>query len=169
MTATTSQLGEGLFACLREVTALLGAARAAADDERDALVASDVKTLVRCCKAQDEALRRIAQADQRAAELAAMIADNTGLNPEDLGAFAIAEAVGAPYDSLIREEMGRISRLAEQLKAAHEVNKKLLTNGLEIVASCLRTLACETSPPSYSSDAAFQGPQPRIISLDSKA
>jgi hypothetical protein len=167
--ASVSELGEGLLGCLREVSGLLVAAHAAADEERTALVDNDTESLLRSCRAQDEALRRITEADQRAAELATRIAEGSNMDPDAAGPSAIAEAAGPPFDRLIPEEMGRIARRAEQLKSAHEVNKKLLNNGLEIVASCLRMLANDAPAPAYSGDAALLGSQPQIISLDSKA
>jgi hypothetical protein len=167
--ASLSELGEALLGCMREVSGLLSSAQTAAEDERNALVNNDTEALVRSCKAQDETLRRITEVDQRAAELATRIAEASNMDPDSTGAEAIADAAGPPFDRLIPEEIDRISRRAEGLKSAHEVNKKLLENGLEIVASCLRALACETSPPGYTGDAAFLGSQPQIISLDSKA
>lgn len=167
--ASVSELGEALLGCLREVSGLLTAAQAAAEEERAALVNNDTEALLRSCKAQEEALRRISEADQRAADIATKIAEGTSLDPDATSPVAIAEAAGPPFDRLIPEEMGRVARRAEQLKAAHEVNKKLLNNGLEIVASCLRILANDAPAPAYSGDAALLGSQPQIISLDSKA
>lgn len=167
--AELSETGEGLLTCLREVSGLLRAAHAAAQEEQQALVANDADRLARSCRTQDEILRRIAEVDQRAAELATRMAEALNMDFESVQANEIARGAGPPLDSLIPSEIESIANLAVQVKESHEVIARLLGNGLEVVSSCLRSLACESSPPSYSESAAYMKSQPQIISVDNKA
>jgi len=163
------QLGEVLLGCLDEVAALLRHAHSVAVEEQNALVANDAEALVRTCKAQEEVLYRISEADQRAADAATQLAELAGMDPENAEAAAIAEAAGAPYNDLIGEQMALIPVLADKVRQANEINHRLLENGLDIVACCLRTLANDPGPNAYSQKAELSGPQAYVLSLDRRA
>lgn len=166
---TQSQLGEDLLSALSEISALLEKGRQIALDEQEALVANDAELLVKACKAQEDILRRIGEADQRAAESAGRLAESAGLDPNTADAASVAEASGLMYADQIRREIAHISKLAAILREEHETNRLLLQNGLDIVACCLRTLACDQGPNSYSNDAALNGCEPMVLSLDIRA
>ncbi|MHB9035447.1 MAG: flagellar export chaperone FlgN [Armatimonadota bacterium] len=163
---TTIQLSEALVGCLKDVSSLLAHSHSIALKQRDALVANDAEGIVVTSGAQDEILRRISEADQRAAAVAAELAQSAGLDPESADANALADAAGFPYSQLIRSEMERISTLAETVHKANEINKHLLNNGLEIIACCLRTVAHDPGPSSYSKDAHVASSQAHVLSLD---
>jgi len=164
-----AELGKVLLECLQDIAALLEQGRSAAINEQSALVANDAAALVRTCKAQEEILRRIAERDQVAADAASGLSELAGLDPETADGESVAASAGPLYAELIADEMERIGKLARVLQQEHEINRKLLENGLEIVACCLRTLASDPGPSSYSKDAGVAEIQPFVLSLDRRA
>jgi flagellar biosynthesis/type III secretory pathway chaperone len=164
--SSPGQLGEALIGCLKDVSSLLAHAHSIALKQRDSLVANDAEGIVVTCGAQDEILRRIGEADQRAAAVATELAQAAGLDPESINSNALAEAAGFPCSQLIRGEMDRITSLAETVQKANEINAHLLNNGLEIIACCLRTVAHDPGPSSYSKDAHIASSQAHVLSLD---
>jgi len=176
---TRHELGSALLDSLREVSALLERAHAAAVEQQAALVKNDAATLVRVCRSQEELLRRIAESDRRAAEAATELAQAAGLDPEAVDTSTIGEALRAvspegtdnssEIAALVAAELSVISGLAEKVREANEVNQKLLSNGLDIIACCLRTLASDQGQSSYSSAAELHDSGPCVLSVDRKA
>lgn len=162
------ELGSALLDCLREVSELLEYAHRTAMLQQDALTRSDAEAIAICCISQDDILRRIGQTDQRAAALAARIAEEAGLDPESANTEDIARAAGDPYAGMIVYELTRIPDIAQRVRDANEVNSQLLKNGLDIITSCLRMAACESEPTTYSKDACMAGSRGTILSLDSR-
>ncbi|MCE5323117.1 flagellar export chaperone FlgN [bacterium] len=160
------ELGEALAGCLKEVSSLLGHANMIALKQRDALTANNAEDIVLTCTANEEILRRISEADRRAAAVAAELAVSAGLDPDNSDQKSLAMAAGITYCTAIEAEMQSISALAGKLRRANEVNNKLLRNGMEIITECLRTIADDRGPAPYSKDAHFQPCQPLTLSLD---
>lgn len=163
------ELGNALVECLADVTSLLQHAHKVALEEQDALVRDDAEAIALSCVAQEEVLRRIDEADQRAASVAEQLVELSGLDPENADDTAIAQAAGSAYADLISDELVRVSQAAERVRDANEVNAKLLENGLDIIVTCLRTVASETQPITYSEDAGYSQRAGSVLSLDSKA
>lgn len=161
-------LADTLLECLSDVAALLDKARAITLKQREALVDNDAEAITATTRAHEEILRRVGEADYRAASAASEIAAQAGLGT-DADTDAIAGSLGFPYADLIRREMDRISVLSSKLREEHEINHKLLRNGLDIIACCLRSIACEQKPNSYSSSAGMRECQASVLSLDLKA
>ena len=65
--------------------------------------------------------------------------------------------------------MSKIVDLAEQVRAENQVCGTLLGNGLDIIACCLRTLACDPGPNSYGPDASIPESKSVVLSLDLRA
>lgn len=166
---TRRELAEKLTDCLRGVSKLLHSAHRAALMEQEALVKNDMLTLAQCCKAQEEILRRIGESDQVASQIAAQLARIAGLDPETVDAVVAARAAGEPYGDAIIAEVREISDRARQVREESEINRKLVDNGLDVVTSCLRTLAAEPAPNAYSNDAAMAGSSSGVLALDRKA
>lgn len=166
---TREELGAALHGCLSEVHSLLDGALKAAMEQRDALLNNDVEALVRTCRVQEEMLRRIAECDQRAADAATELAGFAGLDTDSIDTTSIGRAAGEQHEALIQSDLQGISETAERLREANEINKHLLSNGLDIVANCLRLLAKDNGPSSYSSGAEITETKPCILSLDTKA
>ena len=164
-----TELGEALLESLEDISALLEQARSIAIEEQDALVKNDAEVLVKTCRAQEEILRRISEADQRAADAGAQLTALAGLDPQAADAGSVAQAAGMPHRDLIEDEIRCIGDLATEVRNQHEINAKLLENGLDIVACCLRTLASDTGPSAYSKDAALSEARPCVLSLDRRA
>ncbi|MCX8052614.1 MAG: flagellar protein FlgN [Armatimonadetes bacterium] len=163
------QLSETLLDCLNDIASLLKQAHLAAVQEEKALVANDPEALVRTCTAQEEILRRIVDRDQTAAETVEQLSELAGIGSEDAKTASLASLAGPIYADLITDELVKIGQLARELQDQHEINRRLLENGLEIVACCLRTLASDPGPNSYSKDGATCQAQPFVISLDRRA
>ena len=166
--ASRKELGNALVECLVDVTSLLEHAHKVALEEQDALVANDAEAIASSCAAQEEVLQRIGQADQRAASVAEQLVDLAGLDPENADDTTIAQAAGPAYAGLISLELVRVSQTSERVRDANEINAKLLENGLDIIATCLRTVANETQPITYSEDAGYSQRLGSVLSLDSK-
>lgn len=164
-----SDTGSGLLECLREITALLESAYKIGLKEQDALVKNNAEELTLSCKAQEEILRRICEVDQRATSVTSRLAEETGIDLEGADSEQVAEAAGFPYSTLIRQETKQISKVAEKVKDVNELNAQLLRNGLDIIACCLRTLATDTGPGLYASNAGMRESQPYILSLNRQA
>ncbi len=93
------ELSGALLECLRDVSSLARTRpRDRGLDSRTRCHASDAEEIAATCLSQEEVLRKIAQADERAAAVAAGIAEQNGLDVETADAAAIAQAAGAPYD-----------------------------------------------------------------------
>lgn len=165
---THDELGEGLINCLKDISSLLERAYKIAMQERDALVKNDPKAVTRCCGAQDEIMRRISEADQRTAGLAAELAQKCGTDASAMTAAGVTELAGHPYNKLIKSELATIANASKKVATVNEINRKLLENGLSIVACCLRTLACNNKPSSYSKEAALSAAGAATLSLDRK-
>jgi flagellar biosynthesis/type III secretory pathway chaperone len=164
-----AELGRALLEYLQDIAALLEQGRSAAVEEQKALVANDAEALVQACKAQEEILRRIADRDQLAADAASELCGLAGLDPDAADPVSVASAATPPYGERIADEMDRIGALADALQKEHETNRTLLENGIEIVACCLRTLASDPGPSSYSKDGGTAEAQPFVLSLDKRA
>ena len=164
-----TDLGKLLHECLQDIASLLEQGRVAAVEQQRALVANDAEALARTCTAQEEIVRRIADCDQAAADAAAQLSELAGLDPETVDADSVAEAAGPQHAGAITSEIERIGALARALQNEHEINRHLLENGLEIIACCLRTLAADSGPNSYSQDAEILEIHPFVLSLDRKA
>lgn len=162
------ELGKALVECLEDVSVLLEHAYAVAKKQQEALVSSDAEAIALTTKAQEEVLRRISEADQRAAAVATQLAELAGLDPETAEPEAVTEAAGFPHSSLARRELARIPQLAERVRRANDVNHTLLENGLEVIACCLRTVASDPGASAYASDATLAGPPVSVLSLDQK-
>lgn len=166
---TREELGNALLDCLRDVSALLDHAHAVAVEEREALVRNDAEAIASSCVAQEEVMRRIAEADQRAAAVAERLAEDAGLDPDTADHDAIADAAGPTLASRIRQELFGISLAAEEISRVNEANSRLLSNGLEIIATCLRTVAPDESPVVYANDAQLQQRGGTTLGLDMAA
>jgi hypothetical protein len=166
---TRNDAGQALFDCLTEISALLDSARRIAANETDALVRNDAEALTLSCKAQEEILRRICEADRRASAVTEQLAEMADVDFDNADSDAIARAAGYPYSELIINETKRISLLAEAVQEANIVNRQLLQNGLEIIACCIRSLATEPAVSLYSRSAGMQESRPYILSVDRKA
>lgn len=159
---------DALLECLSDVAVLLEKANAVTLKQREALVENNAEAITATTKAHEDILRRIGEADYRAASAASEIAAESGLG-DDADIDAIAGKLGFPYADMIHKELDRISVLSSRLKEEHEINHRLLRNGLDIIACCLRTVASEQKPNSYSSSAGMQESQASVLSLDLKA
>lgn len=163
-----AESAKALLECLRDVSSLLDQAQDAAVRQQEALVQGDADVIATTCVAQDDIMRRVAQTDERAASVAAKIAEQAGLDSATAGAEAIAKATGDPYTTMIEREMGRISELSRTVQETNEVNSRLLRNGLEVISSCLRIIVREPEPVVYSQKASLAGPGSGVLSLDSR-
>lgn len=162
------ELASALLECLREVNSLLESSYSTALRQRDALVSNDAEAIAITCVSQDEILRRVVQADERAAAVSAQIGEEAGLDIETADASTISAALEAPYEALVSRELGRISDIAQRVRDANEINSTLINNGLEVITSCLRIVAREPEPIVYSNNASFAGSGNTALSLDSR-
>ncbi|MGI6296767.1 MAG: flagellar export chaperone FlgN [Armatimonadota bacterium] len=159
------ELSEALLECLKEVSALLDHGVSVADAQQDALVRNDAEDIVLTSNSYYEVLRRLAQADERAAAVAERIAEAVGIdNKGDME--SVLEALDSMYKPLMAAELSRISALAQRLKDANETNSTLLRNGMEIITTCLRIVAQEPEPAVYSNKANLAGANANTLSLD---
>lgn len=166
---TRSDTGLTLLDCLKEISDLLEGVHKVSLREQEALVKNDAEQLTLSCRAQEEMLRRICEADQRASAVTDRLAQETGLDLSKANANSVAEAAGFPYNELIKQETERISKSAEKVRETNEINARLLKNGLDIIACCLRTLATDMGPGIYSRDAGLTESRPHILSLNRQA
>lgn len=166
--AHTNELADVLLECLSDVSSLLEKANAVTLKQRDALVENDAEAITATCKAHEEILRRVGEADRRAASASSEIALQAGLGP-DADVDTIAASLGFPCADMIQRELDRISHLSSNLRKEHEINHRLLQNGLDIIACCLRSIACEQKPNSYSNSAGMSESQASVLSLDLRA
>jgi hypothetical protein len=161
-------LGGALLECLKDVTSLLEHAHSAALRQQDALVSSDAEAIALACASQEEILRRIAQADERAAAVAARITEEAGLDASTANAEAIGAAAGAPHGDAIARELKRVPKVAQRVRDANDVNCRLITSGLDVITSCLRIVVREPEPAVYSRYASLAGVGSGVLSLDSR-
>ena len=166
---TCESLGSSLVDCLKGVSSLLESAHAVGLKEQDALVKNDAEAITITCRAQEEVLRRIMDADQRAAAITSKLAESVGISLDSADVNTIAEAAGFPYSELIKAETQNISNIAEKVHEVNEINSRLLQNGLEIITCCLRTLAADNGSGAYSRTSGVVTTQPVVLSLDIKA
>ena len=164
-----SDIAGMLLESLRDTNSLLRRAHAAAVEQQGALVKNDVEALVRTCRLQEELLKRIAECDRKAADAATELAISAGLDPDTIDVNAIGQLIAPDAAEELQSELAAISVAAAELQEANEINHKLLSNGLEIIACCLRTIACDTGPAPYSKEAGITESEPCILSLDTKA
>lgn len=167
--STRENAARSLLECLKEVSSLLGDARSVAVKQQEALISNDAEVIVMTARAQEEVLRRIGESDQRASALGAELAQAAGLDPETTDTETLVAAAGQPYQGLIDLEMKRIIDLAEQVQSENHVCSRLLSNGLEIIATCLRTLASDPGPNSYGRNATLPEARSVVLSLDLRA
>ncbi len=166
--ATHEELGSALIECLKDVSSLLEHAVATAILQKDALVKNDAATVASTNASQEEVMRRVSQADQRAAAVAAKIAEEAGLDSATADADAVAKAAGHPYTALIKHELARIPELAQRVRDNNEINSRLIANGLGVITSCLRLVAREPEPMVYSAHASYTQSNTWALSLNSR-
>ena len=164
---TREEICSALVECLNEVASLLEYSHSIAIREQGALVKNDAEEITICCKTQDEVLRRIVESDQRAGALNTQLAEITGLDLTQANIDAIADAAGYPYSAVIKQTLGRISSASQKLKRQNVINRRLLQNGLDIIACSLRIVASDSTPNSYSRNAHLaESGQALVLSLD---
>jgi len=166
---TRDELGNVLFDCVREVRALLDHAHKVAIEEQNALLANDAEAIASTCVAQEEVMLKIAQADENAAAAAERLAEMDGKDAASMSNVEITRAAGPDYGPLVAEELYSISQAAQRLREVNETNSQLLSNGLEIIATCLQTVASDAQPLTYSDDASMASRGGIVLSLDSLA
>ena len=166
--SSREELGNALLGCLQDVASLLEHAHTVAIEEQEALIANDAEAIAACCTSQDEVLRRIMEADQRAAAVAEQLADAAGLDTESGDSLGVAAATGLECADSIAMELARISDAAQRVQDTSKANAALLENGLDVVTSCLRAVACDTEPITYSKDASHSTVVGSVLTLDSK-
>lgn len=160
-------LSKALVESLNEVASLLDYAHSVSVREQNGLVKNNAEEITICSKIQDEILRRITESDQRAAAISTQIADAAGIDSANADINSISNAAGHPYTASITGIIDQIASSARMLKRQNIINKKLIENGLEIVAYSFRAMATDNSPRPYSKDANVKEPdKPMIISLD---
>jgi hypothetical protein len=167
MTATHEELGNSLVECLHEIRSLMEYSHSAAMNQQKSLVSNDAEGIVLATKAQEEVLRRVGEADQRAAAISKQLALEAGLDPENVGTEMIGQAAGSPYSEMITAETRQIASLAAMVQRANEVNRVLLQNGLDIVTECLRAVAVAPST-TYSVTGVVPDNPASVLSLDRK-
>jgi len=175
--ATRDEQINSLLGCLHEIKDLMEYSYATAMNQQRSLVDNDAEGIVVATKAQEEVLRRIGEADQRAAavsrqlaiEANSMLRDNCpeAYDADRVDASSIAQIAGSPHAQMITAATKEISTLAAMVADANETNRVLLQNGLDIVTECLRAVA--TTPATVYSDAGLV-PESRadVLSLDRK-
>ncbi len=163
-----TELADALVECLEEVASSLETALTVAFQQRDALVSNDTEAVTQASTAQQDILRRVAQADERAAAVAGMIAEESGLNAAKASTDDIAKAAGPVYQKRISRELGRVSDMAQKLRDANETNTHLLRNGLDVVTSCLKIIVRQPEPVVYSKSASFGASGGGVLALDSR-
>lgn len=164
--ATREELGSALLECLRDVSSLLERAQTAAARQQEALIRGDVEEIARTCLTQEDVLRKITQADERAAAIAAEIIEVAGLHIDSTDEAAIAQAAGSLYATPIERELALICELAQRIRNTNEINSTLIANGLDVVTSCLRIVAREPEPVVYSAAASLTEADRTALSLD---
>jgi hypothetical protein len=166
---TREELGNALLDSLQDVSALLDHAHIVALEEQDALVENDAQEIASSCAAQEEIMRRVGEADMRAAALAENLAEMSGLDPNTTDNETIANSAGPIIGKQISTQLIVISKAAQRVQNANEINSHLLRNGLDIITTCLRTVAPDNSPTIYSNDANMRARAGTTLGLDSKA
>jgi flagellar biosynthesis/type III secretory pathway chaperone len=166
---TREELGGVLLDNLQEVRALLDYAYRISLQEQDALVANDPEAIATSCAAQEDVILRIAEADQRAAAAAERLAELDGLDAASMSKAEIMRSAGPSFGPVLTEELQSVTEAAQRVRDANERNAKLLSNGLEIIATCLQTVASEAQPLTYSDDASLAARGGIVLSLDSLA
>lgn len=161
-------LSEALIDCLKDVESSLEHALTVAFQQQDALTRSDAEAITLASVSQEDILRKVVQADERAAAVAGKIAEENGLDAATTDTQAIAQAAGSPYETLIARELARVSELAQKVRDANEINSRLLRNGLEVITSCLRIVVREPEPVVYARNASFGGAGNGVLALDSR-
>lgn len=149
---TKKQLAKSLLKCLNDISALLEHAHSVAINQQNGLTNNDPETITKACKLQEDILRQIKDSDQLVSIITADLAKTACIDCSG-NSESIADAAGFPYTNLIKRQTLKITKLAAKVQEANEVNAILLKNGLEIVASCLKTLATDTNPTAYSNSA----------------
>jgi len=166
---TRTELASALFECLAEVENLIERAHAVALKQQSALVDNDAEEIAVTSRVHDEIIRRIVLADQRAASVGDQLLAAAGLDPEEAGPESVVAAAGPALAGAISAALSRIAGLSTELRAVTETNHRLLSNGMEIIACCLRAVAGEPAPNAYySSDAGLSNPGAQAISLNFK-
>lgn len=166
---TRDELGSVLLSCVREVRALLDHAHNVAMEEQGALLANDAEAIASSCVAQEEVMLKIAQADQKAAAAAERLAELDGNDSADTSSVEIARAAGPEHGPLLVEELHQVSQAAARVREINGMNSRLLSNGLEIIATCLQTVASDAQPLTYLDDANMASGRGMVLSLDSLA
>ena len=167
MSATRDELGNSLVESLREIRSLMEYSHSAAMNQQKSLVSGDAEGIVLATKAQEEVLRRVGEADQRAAAISKQLTFEAGIDAESAAPESVAQAVGSPYSEMITAETRQISSLAAMVQEANEANRMLLQNGLDIVTECLRAVASAPST-TYSDTGAMPDAPSGVLSLDRK-
>lgn len=162
-------ISKSLIDCLQEVSSLLEHAKDIATKQQNALVKNDAEMIVLTTRAQEGVLRRVNEADQRAAAIGIQLLEAVELDTENADSETIANAAGHPYSDLIKLEMKRISELSADVKMENEICAALLKNGLDIIVCCLRTLANDPGPNAYGPSASMSEQKAVVLSLDRRA
>lgn len=160
------EFGKTLYECLADVRSLLERAHEIAVEEQHALIKNDIETVTSTSTSQDEILRRIIQADQRAASVAEQIAQTAGLKTESVNMDTIADVIGEPYKNPIIAGFTDIRDASKKLKDVNTINSRLLKNGMDIITSLMRTITRDNTPNTYRKDAGMTDHSCMVLSLD---
>ncbi len=103
--SSQQELGKALVECLKMMSSLLRQAHSLAVRQQRAIVINDAEEITITCRAQEEVMRRIGEADKRTTDIADDLARSAGLDPETADNRSLLEAAGHPYANVARHEL----------------------------------------------------------------
>jgi flagellar biosynthesis/type III secretory pathway chaperone len=158
---TLNSILERLINLLERETALYRSMLAVIEQEKDAVVQSDLKFLYETGTAKEKILRDLQIKEKKRRQLVGDLAVSLECPARDLTLTRIAQLVDEPYAAKLNRVNEDFSSVLHQVQNANQRNKQILEHSLELLRGSLNLLNEGLSPnPVYYRSGNIQGTKP---------
>ena len=129
-----------LLGLLDQVAEIYQSLLAVMDNERDAVVAADLKELNEAAKVKDNLLLKLRILEEQRMHLLKKLADQLNHPSEDLTLTNLSQILEEPHANQLKDRSIRLLALLKFIQRANERNGSLFAHSLELVRGSLNLL-----------------------------
>jgi flagellar biosynthesis/type III secretory pathway chaperone len=140
-----------LLGLLEHATELYQSLHVVVQQEKDAVVGLNLHQLNQACKSKDNLLLKLRILEEQREQLVYKLASDLNCSPQKISLTRLSEWVEEPYASMLHERSTDLLSLIQNLQAANQQNKALLSHSLELIHGSYNLLnnAIAASPVYY--------------------
>ena len=126
---------DNLLALLQEETGLYGLMLSLAQNEKDAVINSNLAEMNKIAEEKDALFFKIRAVEGPRQGVTKELAESMGWSPHDLTLGKLSQLVKEPYSSRLKERRSNLLALAQSIRDINSSNRKLINHSLELVRS----------------------------------